>query len=116
MHELKLIVDVFYEGGLTRMLKFVSETAQYGDFTRGSLVEDESTRARMQTVLEDIQNDRFARECAAEYAAGLPNYRRFVQADLDHPNDEVGARLHAKLPWLQDRSEAAGQPSLKKTR
>lgn len=115
MHELKLIVDLFYEGGLTRMLKFVSETAQYGDFTRGSRVVDESTRARMQTVLEDIQNGRFAREWAAEYAAGLPNYRRFKQADLDHPIEQVGARLRAKMPWLQDRSETAGQPSLKKT-
>src|SRR5690625_7844590 len=103
MHEQKLIVYLFYEGGLTRMMKFVSETAQYGDFTRGSRVVDESTRARMQTVLEDIQNGRFAREWAAEYAAGLPKYGRVEQAGLHPTTQQVGARLQPAQTQTADR-------------
>ena len=100
MHELKLIVDLFYEGGLTKMLTFVSETAQYGDFSRGSRVVDASTKEKMRGVLTDIQNGTFAKEWTAEYAAGLPNYKKFKQADLDHPIEKVGAALRARMPWL----------------
>jgi ketol-acid reductoisomerase len=101
MHELKLIVDLFYEGGIKRMLEFVSETAQYGDYTRGPRVIDASTKARMKEVLNDIQDGTFAREWTAEYQAGLPNYKKFKQADLDHPIEKVGAALRARMPWLQ---------------
>ena len=101
LHELKLIVDLFYEGGITKMLEFVSETAQYGDFVSGSRVVDAGVKARMQDVLREIQDGTFARNWIAEYAAGLPNYKRFRQADLDHPVEQVGKKLRVRMPWLQ---------------
>ncbi|TCV92403.1 ketol-acid reductoisomerase [Luteibacter rhizovicinus] len=101
MHELKLIVDLFYEGGIARMLEFVSETAQYGDYTRGPRVIDDGVKERMKGVLKDIQDGTFAREWTAEYKAGLPNYKAFKQRDLEHPIEQVGARLRARMPWLQ---------------
>ena len=101
LHELKLIVDLFYEGGITRMLEFISETAQYGDFVSGPRVIDASVKARMKDVLTDIQNGTFTRNWQAEYDAGLPNYRKFQQADKDHPIEQVGKKLRAKMVWLQ---------------
>jgi ketol-acid reductoisomerase len=106
MHELKLIVDLFYEGGITKMLTFVSETAQYGDFSRGSRVVDASTKQKMRKVLEEIQDGTFAKEWTAEYAAGLPNYKKFRQDDLDHPIEKVGAALRARMPWLNPAAPA----------
>ncbi len=100
MHELKLIVDLLYEGGLAKMLSFISETAQYGDYTRGPRVVDAGTKDRMREVLKDIQEGRFAREWTAEHAAGLPNYTAYKQKDLDHPIEQVGSRLRARMPWL----------------
>src|SRR5581483_3150390 len=115
MHELKLIVDLFYEGGLTKMLTFVSETAQYGDFTRGSRVVDASTKDKMRAVLAEIQNGTFAKEWTAEHAAGLPNYKAYRQKDLEHPIEVVGAALRARMPWLQTQTAApAAAPALKK--
>jgi ketol-acid reductoisomerase len=107
MHELKLIVDLFYEGGITKMLAFVSETAQYGDFSRGSRVVDASTKDKMRGVLKDIQNGTFAKEWTAEYAAGLPNYKKFKQDDLDHQIEKVGAQLRARMPWLNQQPATA---------
>ena len=101
LHELKLIVDLFYEGGITRMLEFISETAQYGDFVSGPRVIDASVKARMKDVLTDIQNGTFTRNWQAEYDAGLPNYKKFQQADKDHPIEKVGKELRAKMVWLQ---------------
>ena len=107
MHELKLIVDLFYEGGLTKMLTYVSETAQYGDYTRGPRVVDAATKDKMRAVLKEIQDGTFAKEWTAEYAAGLPNYKRLKQADLDHPIEKVGAALRARMPWLAPQAPAA---------
>mgnify|MGYP000382016308 CR=1 FL=1 len=101
LHELKLIVDLFYEGGITRMLEFVSETAQYGDYVSGPRVIDAGTKERMKAVLKDIQDGTFTKNWAAEYEAGLPNYNRFKQADLEHPIEKVGKELRAKMVWLQ---------------
>ena len=109
-HELKLIVDLFYEGGITRMLQYVSETAQYGDFVSGPRVIDAGVKARMQQVLKDIQDGSFAQAWIAEYAAGLPNYRRHKQADLAHPLEQVGAQLRARMTWLQPDAAAASEP------
>ena len=114
LHELKLIVDLFYEGGITRMLEFISETAQYGDFVSGPRVIDAGVKARMKDVLTDIQNGTFTRNWQAEYDAGLPNYRRFQQADKDHPIEKVGRELRAKMVWLQ--SGAAKDEDASKTR
>ena len=107
LHELKLIVDLFYEGGITRMLEFISETAQYGDFVSGPRVIDASVKARMKDVLTDIQNGTFTRNWQAEYDAGLPNYRKFQQADMDHPIEVVGKQLRAKMVWLSANASQA---------
>ncbi len=104
LHELKLIVDLFYEGGIARMLEFVSETAQYGDYVSGPRVIDAGTKERMKDVLKDIQDGTFARNWIAEYNAGLPNYKRFKQADLEHPIEQVGAKLRARMSWLQAKA------------
>jgi ketol-acid reductoisomerase len=85
LHELKLIVDLFYEGGITRMLEFVSETAQYGDYVSGPRVINAETKARMKDILGEIQDGTFIQRWVAEYDAGLPNYKKYKQADLDHP-------------------------------
>ncbi|MFO7339630.1 MAG: ketol-acid reductoisomerase, partial [Lysobacteraceae bacterium] len=113
LHELKLIVDLFYEGGITRMLEFVSETAQYGDYVSGPRVIDASVKQRMKEVLKDIQDGTFTRNWIAEYEAGLPNYKRYRQADLDHPIEKVGRELRAKMVWLQQQS--ADQPQSQRT-
>ena len=114
MHELKLIVDLFYEGGLTKMLQFVSETAQYGDYVSGPRIVDAGTKARMKEVLNDIQDGTFARNWTAEYAAGLPNHKRLKQADIDHPIEQVGAKLRARMPWLQPAATETAKTPLKK--
>ncbi|WP_045760475.1 ketol-acid reductoisomerase [Xanthomonas albilineans] len=106
LHELKLIVDLFYEGGITRMLEFVSETAQYGDYVSGPRVIDAATKARMREVLTDIQNGTFTKNWVAEYNAGLPNYTKFKQADLNHPIEAVGKQLRAKMVWLNGEAAA----------
>lgn len=113
LHELKLIVDLLYQGGITKMLAYVSETAQYGDYTRGPRIVDADTKQRMRAVLDEIQDGRFAREWIAEHAAGLPNYARMKQADLDHPIEKVGAALRAKMTWLNEPAPAAA-PELRK--
>ncbi|MBB4127101.1 ketol-acid reductoisomerase [Xanthomonas translucens] len=107
LHELKLIVDLFYEGGITRMLEFVSETAQYGDYVSGPRVIDAATKERMRDVLTDIQNGTFTKNWVAEYEAGLPNYNKFKQADLEHPIEVVGKQLRAKMVWLSSDAAAA---------
>ena len=104
LHELKLIVDLFYEGGITRMLEFISETAQYGDYVSGPRVIDAGTKARMKDVLTDIQNGTFTKNWEAEYDAGLPNYKKFQQADMEHPIEKVGKELRAKMVWLQGQT------------
>jgi ketol-acid reductoisomerase len=114
LHELKLIVDLFYEGGITRMLEFVSETAQYGDYVSGPRVIDAGVKQRMQGVLKDIQDGTFARNWIAEYNAGLPNYKKYKQADLDHPVEQVGKQLRARMAWLQAGAAKAAAEPLKK--
>ena len=104
LHELKLIVDLFYEGGITRMLEFISETAQYGDYVSGPRVIDAGTKERMKEVLKDIQDGTFTKNWVAEYEAGLPNYNKFKQADLEHPIEKVGKELRAKMVWLQGQA------------
>ncbi|MDC7808298.1 ketol-acid reductoisomerase [Luteimonas sp BLCC-B24] len=106
LHELKLIVDLFYEGGITRMLEFVSETAQYGDYVSGPRVIDAGVKARMKDVLTDIQNGTFTKNWVAEYEAGLPNYTKYKQADLEHPIEQVGRELRAKMVWLDAGADA----------
>jgi ketol-acid reductoisomerase len=111
LHELKLIVDLLHEGGLAKMHQFISETAQYGDLTRGPRVIDEHTRERMRAVLREIQDGTFAREWVAEHRAGRDRYQDLKKRDLEHPIEQVGARLRARMPWL---AEPAGKAAARK--
>ena len=111
LHELKLIVDLMYEGGFKKMLHFVSETAKYGDFVSGPRVINDETRARMGEVLADIQSGAFARQWIAENAAGKPEYQRMWDADLAQPIERIGAELRRHMAWLHDEpARAAAAP------
>jgi ketol-acid reductoisomerase len=105
LHELKLIVDLMYEGGIARMLHFISETAKYGDFVSGPRVINAETRARMQEILRDIRTGKFAKQWIEENAAGKPEYQRLYDADLAQPIEKVGARLRAQMAWLQSQPD-----------
>jgi ketol-acid reductoisomerase len=110
LHELKLIVDLLHEGGFARMHRDVSETARFGDLTRGPRIIDERTREQMKEVLAEVQSGRFAEEWIAEDAAGRPRYDALMKADLEHPLEQVGQKLRAQMPWLEPplaRKEAA---------
>jgi ketol-acid reductoisomerase len=102
MHEVKLIVDLLHEGGIRKMHQFISETAKYGDLTRGPRIVDDHTRARMGEILEEVRKGVFAREWIKENANGRPQYTRLLQADLAHPIEKVGAELRARMPWLNE--------------
>ena len=101
LHELKLIVDLMYEGGFKKMLHFVSETAKYGDFVSGPRVINDETRARMKEVLGDIQSGAFARQWIAENHAGKRQYQKMWDEDLAQPIEQVGAELRKHMAWLQ---------------
>jgi ketol-acid reductoisomerase len=102
MHEVKLIVDLLHEGGIRKMHQFISETAKYGDLTRGPRIVDDHTRARMGEILEEVRKGIFAREWIKENANGRPEYTRLLQADLAHPIEKVGADLRARMSWLNE--------------
>jgi len=102
MHELKLIVDLLHEGGLRKMHKFISDTAAWGDMISGPRVVNDTSRQAMKAVLKDIQDGTFASRWIAENEQGMPEFRRRMQADLDHPIEKVGAQLRARMDWLQD--------------
>ncbi|MBT8091809.1 MAG: ketol-acid reductoisomerase [Gammaproteobacteria bacterium] len=102
MHELKLIVDLLHEGGLRKMHKFISDTAAWGDMISGPRVVDARSRAAMRAVLAEIQDGTFARNWIAENENGMPEFKRLMQADLEHPIEKVGADLRGRMDWLQD--------------
>jgi ketol-acid reductoisomerase len=110
LHELKLIVDLIYEGGFARMHQYVSDTAKYGDLTRGPRVVDEHTRAQMQKILDEIRNGTFAKEWMAENENGCPKYKKLLADDLNHPVEEVGARLRANMAWLAQDAAKGNAP------
>ena len=102
MHELKLIVDLLHEGGLRKMHKFISDTAAWGDMISGPRVVDDRSRAAMKEILTEIQDGTFARNWIAENESGMPEFKRLMQADLDHPIEQVGSTLRSRMDWLQD--------------
>jgi ketol-acid reductoisomerase len=102
LHELKLIVDLMYRGGLQFMRYSISDTAEYGDYTRGPRIITEETRAEMGRILEEIRNGSFARVWLAESRAGRPEFERLRQADRDHEIERVGTLLRAMMPWSQE--------------
>jgi ketol-acid reductoisomerase len=102
LHELKLIVDLMYEKGITGMRDSISNTAEYGDLTRGSKVIGPEVRAAMKQVLADIQSGEFAREWIAENRAGQENFQRLREEQQGHRVEKVGADLRAMMPWIRE--------------
>lgn len=106
MHELKLIVDLFYEGGISKMHDFISETAKYGAVASGPRIITEETRGRMREVLKDIQSGNFARDWILENQAGKPRYTAMLNADRNHPIEKTGAALRERMAWLKSPTNA----------
>jgi ketol-acid reductoisomerase len=100
LHEVKLIVDLIYEGGIADMRYSISNTAEYGDMTRGKRVIGDETRKARGKILDDIQSGKFADEWMTEYRCGSPHFRELRQEAGKHPIEEVGAKLRALMPWL----------------
>jgi ketol-acid reductoisomerase len=98
----KLIVDLIYEGGIANMRYSVSNTAEYGDLTRGPRVIDDETRARMRKILEEIQTGAFAKEFILENRSGALQFAALRKRGAAHPMEEVGARLRSLMPWLEE--------------
>jgi ketol-acid reductoisomerase len=107
LHELKLIVDLMYRGGMQFMRHSISDTAEYGDYTRGPRIVTEATRAEMRRILDEIQNGSFAREWLDENRAGRPNFDRLRQQDREHLIEQVGKQLRAMMPWAEEGKGAA---------
>jgi len=103
MHELKLIVDLLHEGGLTKMHEFISETAKYGDLTRGPRVVTDRTKKEMRKILKEVQTGKFAKQWIEEYASGRKGYDKMLKEDTNRQIEKVGAELRARMPWLNDR-------------
>jgi ketol-acid reductoisomerase len=103
MHEVKLIVDLIYEGGLARMRYSVSDTAEYGDYTRGPRIVTDETKAEMRRILNEIQTGQFAREWILENMAGRPAFLAMRRRDAEHPVERVGAEMRAMMSWLQKK-------------
>ncbi len=100
LHEVKLIVDLIYEGGIANMRYSVSNTAEYGDYLSGPRVIDETVKQRMHEVLEDIQSGRFAKEWMLENRVGQPRFKALRRRSAEHPIEEVGERLRGMMPWI----------------
>ncbi|HEY2759683.1 MAG TPA: ketol-acid reductoisomerase [Pirellulales bacterium] len=101
MHELKLIVDLFYQGGLNYMRYSVSNTAEFGDYTRGPRIVTEQTKAEMKKILHEIKSGQFAREWILENKANAPGFKATRRAERAHPIEEVGRRLRRLMPWIK---------------
>ena len=102
VHEVKLIVDLIYEGGIANMRYSVSNTAEYGDYTRGPRIIDESTRVKMKAVLDDIQSGRFTREWVLENTAKQASFKAMRRRAAGHELEAVGEKLRAMMPWIAE--------------
>ncbi|MDP9128162.1 MAG: ketol-acid reductoisomerase [Pseudomonadota bacterium] len=100
LHEVKLIVDLVYEGGLANMNYSISNTAEYGNYTRGPRIVTEETKREMKRVLDDIQSGRFARDWMLENQAGQPSFKAMRKRAAEHPIEKIGAKLRAMMPWI----------------
>jgi ketol-acid reductoisomerase len=100
LHEVKLIVDLLYEGGIANMRYSISNTAEYGDMTRGKRVIGPEARAAMKEILAEIQSGKFAEEWMTEHRVGSPHFRELRKEAEQHPIEKVGERLRAMMPWL----------------
>jgi ketol-acid reductoisomerase len=109
LNELKLIVDLIYEGGMQWMRYSVSDTAEYGDYTRGPRIIDDHVRQRMREILKEVQDGTFAREWILEAQANFPSFRNLRVRAAQHPIEEVGRQLRAMMPWLRGPKAKAPQ-------
>ncbi len=104
LHEVKLIVDLIYEGGIANMRYSISNTAEYGDYSRGSKIVDDHVKRSMKKVLADIQSGRFASEWMNECRANQPSFKAMRRMAAEHPIEDVGARLRAMMPWISENA------------
>ena len=104
LHEVKLIVDLIYEGGIANMRYSISNTAEYGDLTRGPRLVDDRVKTEMKRILDDIQSGRFAREWVLENQAGQASFKALRQRGAEHPIEEVGRKLRDMMPWIRERA------------
>jgi len=111
LHELKLIVDLMYEGGLGWMRHSVSDTAEYGDYTRGPRVIGETVRAEMKKILGEIQSGAFAREWIRENQTGRPNFNKLRTQARDHRIETIGERLREMMSWIRDARKDSSEPT-----
>jgi ketol-acid reductoisomerase len=102
LHEVKLIVDLIYEGGIANMRYSISNTAEYGDYITGPRLIDDSVKARMKEVLDDIQSGRFTRDWVLENAAGQSSFKATRRREAEHQVEEVGAELRGMMPWIAE--------------
>lgn len=103
LHELKLLVDFIHQGGMAYMRYTISDTAEYGDYTRGPKVIDDHVKQSMKQILGNIQSGAFAREWILENQAGRPSFMALRRQNAEHPIEQVGKELRAMMPWLQKR-------------
>jgi ketol-acid reductoisomerase len=106
LHELKLIVDLLYEGGMDKMYEFISDTASYGDLVSGPRILDDGVKQRMHEVLTDIQDGSFAKRWMEEYASGSQQYRAMLKQRREHPIEKVGRSLRERMSWLGKKAKA----------
>lgn len=111
LHELKLIVDLMIESGIAGMRFSVSETAKYGDITRGPRVVNANVKKSMKSILKEIQSGKFAKEWIKEYQAGLPNYNKLLEDGENHPIEVTGRSLRAVMPWIPKKNIKGAQAS-----
>jgi ketol-acid reductoisomerase len=104
LHELKLICDLMYESGIAGMRFSISETAKYGDITRGPRVVNKQTKAVMKKILKEIQSGKFTAEWVREYKGGLKNYKKLLAAGEKHPIEKTGQRLRGMMPWMSKKN------------
>jgi len=103
LHELKLIVDLMYEGGISNMRYSISDTAQYGDLTVGRRIITQETRKEMRKILSEIQSGQFAKEWLLENQVGRPVFNAMTRMDEEHLIEKVGKQLRSMMPWLQKK-------------
>jgi ketol-acid reductoisomerase len=113
VHEVKLIVDLIYEGGIANMNYSVSNTAEFGEYVSGPRVVNEETRAEMKRILKDIQSGAFTSEWIRECKAGQPRFKATRRLNDAHQIEEIGAKLRAMMPWIKEKGTRRQEPQLR---
>jgi ketol-acid reductoisomerase len=113
LHEVKLIVDLMYERGIEGMRNAISNTAKFGDYTRGPRIVTDETRASMRKILDEIRSGAFAQEWVSEHAAGKPSFKKFREKAAGHQIEAVGTQLRGLMPWLGEKKDEEHQDDMK---